>query len=88
MTKNTTIGSRFLVAAGLVAGTALTLGFPGLTYAATYAYVNQSGNVSTVTASEPMAAIRTAPGISLHSGVLLLSSQADNEIVGDSVSGT
>lgn len=88
MTKNTTVGSRFLVAAGLVAGTALTLGFPGLTYAASYAYVNTSGNVSIVTASDPMTAIRTAVGISLHSGVILLNSQTDNEIVGDSVSGT
>lgn len=46
---------------------------PALSLAATYAYVNQSGNIATVEASTPMLAIATAPNIDAHSGVIPLS---------------
>jgi hypothetical protein len=64
------------------------LALPSFASAATYAYVNTSGNVSTYIANDPMTAIQNAPNISLHSGVLLLDSVEDTSVVGDSVSGT
>ena len=64
----------------------LALAAPGLASAATYAYVNQSGNVSTVEANTPNLAMDNAPSIDIHSGVILLSSLADG-IIGDHVGG-
>ncbi len=78
--------TRFLVA-GLVASMVLVMALPSFAHAATYAYVNKSGEVSTVTANDWMTAIATAFNIATHSGVLLLDSQADMDIVGDSVGG-
>lgn len=60
---------------------------PVLTFAASYAYVNTLGEVRTVTADTPTSAIDTAPGIHSRSGVLLLDSQADQDVVGEDVSG-
>ncbi len=60
-------------------------GMAAIAHAATYAYVNSSGNVSTVTASGWQTALATAPNIGLHSGVMLLISQLDFDIVGDSI---
>lgn len=60
---------------------------PAFASAASYAYVNTSGEVRTVEAASPATAINTAPGISLHSGVILLINLTDG-IVGDNVSGT
>lgn len=60
---------------------------PALTHAASYAYVHQTGNVSIVIADTWMAAIATAPGIAIHSGVLLLDSLDDSAVVGDNVNG-
>lgn len=51
----------------------LIMGFPALTYGATYMYVNQSGQVNTVIADSPAMAIATAPNIAPHSGVALVS---------------
>ncbi len=53
------------------------LGFSGLAHAATYAYVNQAGDVNAVIANDPYEAMRIAPSIDEHSGVMLLSSPAD-----------
>lgn len=64
--------------------TVLAATAPALTYAATYAYVNQAGEVSTITANDPWAAIQMAPNIDEHSGVILLVNPAD-PIVGDRV---
>lgn len=50
---------------------------PTASFAATYAYVNQSGEVSTVTADNASTAIATAPGIHRNSGVMLLSNPND-----------
>jgi len=60
---------------------------PAASYAAMYAYVNQDGEVRTVEAADPNTAIATAPAIDEHSGVLLLDSSADQEVVGDNVGG-
>jgi hypothetical protein len=59
---------------------------PGASLAAMYAYVNTSGEVMTTEAATPSAAIMSAPGIGVHSGVLLIESTND-AVVGDSVSG-
>lgn len=60
----------------------------GMTLAATYAYVNVSGEVMTMEAATPASAISTAPSIHPRSGVMLIETTADEEIVGDMVSGT
>lgn len=59
---------------------------PGISLAATYAYVNTAGEVMTMDASNANQALTTAPGISLHSGVMLINSTSD-PVVGDSVGG-
>ncbi len=69
-----------------IAALAAFVAVPGLSLAATYAYVNQSGEVMTTEAATPNAAIITAPGIDEHSGVMLMT--ADNaEVIGDDVPG-
>ncbi len=65
---------RLLVAMTLSIIALAVIIIPGLTHAATYAYVNQAGEVSSVQATDPMTAIDTAPNRAVHSGVLLLSS--------------
>lgn len=59
---------------------------PTFAYAALYAYVNQQGEVTTVTANDPYTAIATAPNIDEHSGVMLLTNPNDS-IIGDKVPG-
>lgn len=60
---------------------------PATSFAATYAYVNQQGEVMTTESTTPNEAIMTAPGIHERSGVLLLDGSDDREVVGDEVSG-
>ncbi|MDD5068594.1 MAG: hypothetical protein PHS53_04315 [Candidatus Pacebacteria bacterium] len=73
-----------LLKAGATAMTVLAVAFPVFASAATYAYVNQAGEVSTVTAADPWTAIQMAPNIDEHSGVMLLVNPADG-LVGDRV---
>ncbi|HYF29019.1 MAG TPA: hypothetical protein VEA36_01475 [Candidatus Paceibacterota bacterium] len=87
MKSATNVNSSFIIKIGVMAAAVLGMSVPALSFAAEYAYVNGAGEVRTVTAADAMAAIRTAPGIGVHSGVLLLDSQADQDVVGDSVSG-
>ncbi len=77
------VGARVLIGTGLAL---TTFALPSFAAAATYAYVNTAGEVRTVSADAPMTAIAIAPGIALHSGVLLLVNPSDG-IVGDSVGG-
>jgi len=67
---------------------AAIVALPSASFAAMYAYVNQSGEVRTVEASSPDAAIQNAPVIHPRSGVILLDGADDAGLVGDSVSGT
>ena len=60
---------------------------PGVSFAATYAYVNNMGEVRTVEAATPNTAIMTAPGIDEHSGVMLIDDANDSSIIGDRVNG-
>lgn len=64
------------------------MAIPAISFAASYAYVNQQGEVMMVTANDPMTAINTAPNRAVNSGVMLLDSPADSAVVGDNVSGT
>lgn len=57
---------------GVFAAALVVMTLPNLSQAATFAYVNTSGNVSTVSADNWMSAIANAPSIALHSGVILL----------------
>ncbi len=75
------------VKVGMIVAAFAVAAVPALTHAATFAYVNTAGNVSVVEAVDANTAIRTAPGISLHSGVLLLDSASDSSVVGDNVGG-
>ena len=58
---------------------------PVVASAAVYAYVDTAGEVKTITATDWMVAIATAPFIHMHSGVMLLATAADYLIVGDKV---
>ncbi len=78
MTKKTTLLKAGFLAMAL-------LGFSGLAHAATFAYVNQAGDVSAVVANDPYEALRTAPNIDEHSGVILLNTTGD-ALIGDHVS--
>ncbi len=60
---------------------------PALTRAATYAYVDNSGDVKSVVAGDWRTAISTAFNIYIHSGVLLLGTTDDFGIVGDNAGG-
>lgn len=73
----------FLGALALAAAIAV----PGVSFAATYAYVNNAGEVMTMEAADPFTAIRTAPNIDEHSGVLLVDDSSDSNVVGDKVPG-
>lgn len=57
---------------GVIAAALIVMALPNLSQAATFAYVNQSGNIGVVTADTWMSAIANAPGIAIHSGVILL----------------
>ena len=76
-----------LLTTGLIVATAVFIALPALASAASYAYVDNIGDVKTVTANDWQTAIAIAPNIYIHSGVLLLDSAADYEVVGDDVSG-
>ena len=65
--------------------TAAALAIPGISFGATYAYVNVSGDVQTMTANDPNTAIATAPSIHPRSGVLLIDSEADEEVLEEDV---
>jgi len=79
LTKTHTLGLLILTALALVA-------IPTFSFAATYAYVNTTGEVMTTDAATWMEAINKAPNIHMHSGVLLVDSAADSALVGDNVS--
>jgi hypothetical protein len=65
---------------------AAVVAVPGVSLAATYAYVNTAGEVMTTESATANNAIATAPGISLHSGVMLIEVTSD-PVLGDSVGG-
>lgn len=85
-TYSSNLAQRVLLCATLFI-TLLALAIPTFSHAATYAFVNTSGEVSMVVANDPMTAIATAFNRAARSGVMLLTSQTD-AIIGDHVSGS
>jgi short subunit dehydrogenase-like uncharacterized protein len=83
-TTNTT-NKVILGVTGLVMAVSL-MGLPLFASAATYAYVDTTGEVKPVVANTWQEAIAKAIGIHIHSGVLLLDSPSDFDIVGNEVS--
>ena len=63
----------------------IALSVPVFATAATYAYVDATGEVRSVTANDWMTAIATAPNIALTSGVYMLNSADDYDIVGEDI---
>jgi hypothetical protein len=78
-------GTKVLLGMGLALLGVIAVSLPLFANAASYAYVDAFGDVRSVTAVDWMTAIKTAPNIHMHSGVLLLDSAADFTIVGDNV---
>ncbi|MBP6860383.1 MAG: hypothetical protein KBC38_02380 [Candidatus Pacebacteria bacterium] len=78
--------TRTLVRSAALVGVAAALALPVFASAATYAYVNTSGEVRTVVANDWQSAIATAPSIHARSGVIIITSPSD-DIVGNDVSG-
>ncbi|HVV15366.1 MAG TPA: hypothetical protein VHD55_03140 [Candidatus Paceibacterota bacterium] len=76
------------ISARIIAGAALSLAavVPAFAFAASYAYVDQAGDVRTVEAANANTAIATAPNIDEHSGVMLLVNPSD-AVIGDHVQG-
>jgi hypothetical protein len=79
----TKVGTAVMAVVSLFALASMVL--PVSASAATYAYVATNGEVKSVVAADWMTAIATAPGIHIHSGVLLLKTAADFGVVGDDV---
>lgn len=61
---------------------------PGISHAQMFAYVNTAGEVRSMEAVSAETALVTAPDLHARSGVMLLDSSADQEVVGDDVPGT
>lgn len=76
--KKTLLGMGALAVLGAVA-------LPAASFAATYAYVNTSGEVRTMESASASQAIMSAPGIHPRSGVMLIETTADEAVVGDNV---
>lgn len=66
---------------------AATATIPAAAFAATFAYVDQAGDVRTVTADNAQAALMTAPSIGVHSGVMIIDSADDANVIGTDVAG-
>lgn len=78
--------SAAVIASLALAGVLLAT-MPTFANAATYAYVDATGEVKSITANDWMTAIAVAPNIHIHSGVLLLKTASDYQIIGDEVGG-
>ena len=63
----------------------IALSIPAFASAATFAYVDATGEVRSVTANDWMTAIATAPNIAPTSGVYTLNSADDYDIIGEDV---
>lgn len=63
-----------IIMAGLALALVVALAFPMFSYAATYAYVNTSGQLSITNANSAQDAISNTSNLGLHSGVMLIHS--------------
>lgn len=84
--SNSTLSTTKITLAATGLALALVLvSTPLFASAATYAYVDTTGEVKPVVADTWQQAIAKAIGIHIHSGVMLLSSPSDFDIVGNKV---
>ncbi len=67
-----------------IAALAATAALPAVSFAQTFAYVNTSGEVTSMEAVDANTALATAPNIAMHSGVMLLT-DADDDVLDESV---
>lgn len=72
---------RVFLGTGVAIAALLIIAVPAGASAATYAFVNTNDEVRLVIANDPTTAIATAVNRTLHSGVILLSSPNDYNIV-------
>jgi len=70
-----------------LASTALVLAAPAAAFASTFAYVNSNGEVMTVEAASAAQALVTAPNIDIHSGVMIMDSADDQNVLSQHVNG-
>lgn len=68
---------------GITALSAL-IALPTATFAQTFAYVNTSGDVTSMEAASASIALSTAPNMDIHSGVMALNDSSD-PIIGDHI---
>lgn len=67
--------------------TLLAFVFPAFTHAGEYAYVNSMGYVEKISANSADEALQNATNLNIHSGVCLLITQSDFDMVGVFVKG-
>lgn len=79
--KNKINNAKLSFVFGLFALMLVVLAAPNFSYAATYAYVDKVGDVKTVLANDPYVAIDTAFNRVFDSGVMLLKTSEDFNIV-------
>ncbi len=72
-----------LIILGLIVAALIVVGLPTATHAASYVYVNASGEVTGVVANTSSGAFTNSTDIALHSGVMLVDGVADSNLVGD-----
>lgn len=81
------IDSVSFIKTGLIAAAVVVMALPAMASAASYAYVDQTGYIRTVTADSAFQAMMTGPNIDENSGVRELNSPDDYLIVGMYVRG-
>lgn len=86
-TKNTVQAMTYAVALGLAVVAISFISAPAFASAASYAYVDATGEVKSVVANDWMTAIATAPNIHIHSGVFVLKTAADFAVIGKDIKG-
>lgn len=79
------IVTNFSLKTAPIAAAILLLGLPGFSSAMSFAYVNKLGEVKIVEANSSTNAMILAPNIHVNSGVMMLDSAEDYEMLGDRV---
>lgn len=81
------IDSVSFIKAGLIVAAVMVMALPAMASAASYAYVDQTGYIRSVTADSAFQAMMTGPNIDENSGVLLMNDASDYALVGTRVPG-
>jgi len=73
------MNNKIKIILGILVLTFVTLGFVGITEAATYNFINTSGKLGTIVANNPQEAINQAYQLGAHSGVILVFTANSNQ---------